>query len=129
MIVVESFVDTIAVHQAGYPVVGLMGSTLSRHQADLLTASFDRVLVTPDGDEARHGATAIASALAGRTAVTLVSIEGRQPDQLAPANSQGLFRAHLERHEPLSTPSSMMERQTCVRLGDWRDSTDEGREP
>ena len=28
VIVVESFVDTIAVHQAGYPVVGLMGSTL-----------------------------------------------------------------------------------------------------
>jgi len=28
VIVVEGFVDTIAVHQAGYPVVGLMGSTL-----------------------------------------------------------------------------------------------------
>jgi DNA primase len=42
VIVVEGFFDTTAVHQAGYPVMGLMGSTISRHQADLLAGHFDR---------------------------------------------------------------------------------------
>jgi hypothetical protein len=53
VIVVEGFFDTLAVHQAGYPaVVGLMGSTLSRYQADLLATHFDRVVLMLDGDEA-----------------------------------------------------------------------------
>jgi DNA primase len=51
--VVEGFFDTLAVHQAGYPmVVGLMGSALSRHQADLLATHFDRDLLMLDSDEA-----------------------------------------------------------------------------
>jgi DNA primase len=53
VIVVEGFFDTLAVHQAGYPAVaGLMGSTLSRYQADLLATHFDRVVLMLDGDEA-----------------------------------------------------------------------------
>jgi DNA primase len=53
VIVVEGFFDTLAVHQAGYPaVVGLMGSTLYRYQADLLATHFDRVVLMLDGDEA-----------------------------------------------------------------------------
>ena len=37
VIVVEGFFDTLAVHQSGYPaVVALMGSTISRYQADFL---------------------------------------------------------------------------------------------
>lgn len=43
VVAVEGFFDTIAVHQAGYAAVGLMGSTLSRHQADLFAGHFDRV--------------------------------------------------------------------------------------
>jgi len=87
VIVVEGFFDTIAVHQAGYPVVGLMGSTLSRHQADLLASHFDRVLLMLDGDEAgRHGAMSIAQALGPRMSVSVTSLEdGRQPDQLTPS--------------------------------------------
>jgi hypothetical protein len=60
--VVERFFDTLAVHQAGYPaVVGLMGSTLSRCQTDLLTTHFDRVDLMLDGaDAGRLGAMNIA---------------------------------------------------------------------
>jgi len=114
VVVVEGFFDAIAVHQAGYPVVGLMGSTLSRRQAELLQHHFRRVLVMLDGDEAgRQGATTIAQTLADQMAVTLVSIkDGSQPDQLAPPDIHGLLGPHLERHEPLGTCSSMMERAT-----------------
>ena len=65
VIIVEGFFDTFAVYQAGYPtVVALMGSSLSRHQADLLKQHFQQILVMLDDDTAgRQGATAIAEAL------------------------------------------------------------------
>lgn len=95
VIVVEGFFDTFAAHQAGYPtVVALMGSTLSRDQADLLGTHFDRVLLMLDGDAAgRHGAAAIVQTLAGRMPVTAIPLEdGRQPDQLSPGEIQQILR-------------------------------------
>jgi DNA primase len=98
VIVVEGFFDALAVHQAGYPaVVALMGSTLSRYQADLLTTDFDRVLVMLDGDDAgRHGAAAITSTLAWRIGVVPIVVdEGTQPDQLTPVAIQRLLGGHV----------------------------------
>jgi DNA primase len=98
VIVVEGFFDALAVHQAGYPaVVALMGSTLSRSQADLLTTHFDRVLLMLDGDDAgRHGAAGVTSALAGRIEViTIVLDEGTQPDQLPALAVRRLLGAYL----------------------------------
>jgi hypothetical protein len=62
------FPPCAVIHQAGCrAVVALMGSTLSRHQADLLCRHFDRVLVMLDGDEAgRQGTAAIVSTLTSR---------------------------------------------------------------
>jgi 5S rRNA maturation endonuclease (ribonuclease M5) len=94
-IVVEGFFDTLAVHQAGYPmVIGLMGSTLSRHQADMLATHFDRVVLMLDGDEAgRQGAMSIAHILGVRMSVLAISLEdGRQPDQLPSREIQGIMR-------------------------------------
>jgi len=94
-IVVEGFFDTLAVHQAGYPaVVGLMGSTLSRYQADLLTTHFDRVVLMLDGDEAgRLGAMNIAQTLGAQMSLSAISLEdGRQPDQLPSGELQGILR-------------------------------------
>jgi DNA primase len=93
-IVVEGFFDTLAVHQAGYPaVVGLMGSTLSRYQTDLLTTHFDRVVLMLDGDEAgRLGAMNIAQTLGVKMSVSAISLEdGRQPDQLPSREIQGIM--------------------------------------
>jgi DNA primase len=98
VIVVEGFFDALAVHQSGYPaVVALMGSTLSRPQADLLCAHFDRVLLMLDGDAAgRHGATAIVDALTGRIRVTRITLdEGCQPDHLSADVIQELVRGHV----------------------------------
>jgi DNA primase len=96
VVVVEGFFDTIAVHQAGYPVVGLMASTLSKYQADLLTRHFDVVLLMRDGDEAgRHGSLSAAHALGTRVSVSTISLDdGRQPDQLAPGEIQRLVTGH-----------------------------------
>jgi DNA primase len=84
VIVVEGFFDAIAVHQAGYPVVGLMGSTLSRHQADLLARHFRRVLLMLDGDPAgQQAAAAINRSLTERVPVTVITLpDGTQPDHL-----------------------------------------------
>jgi len=97
VIAVEGFVDTLAVHQAGYPaVVGLMGSTLSRRQADLLSAHFDHALLMLDGDVAgRQGSGAIGEVLTSRMLVTVISLgEERQPDQLPSEEIQCLVRSH-----------------------------------
>jgi DNA primase len=94
VIVVEGFFDTFALHHAGHPAaVGLMGSTLSQHQADLLINHFDRVFLLLDGDEAgRHGALAIAKTLTTRLPLTVISLEdGTQPDQLGQAQIQRIM--------------------------------------
>lgn len=94
VVVVEGFFDALTVSQAGYAsVVALMGSTLSRPQADLLTSHFTRVLLMLDGDEAGwHGATAITAGLGRRLAVVPIRLDaGTQPDQLAPVAIQGLL--------------------------------------
>lgn len=98
IIVVEGFFDALAVHQGGYPaVVALMGSTLSRQQADLLCTHFDRVLLMLDGDAAgRHGATAIADALTARIRVTRITLDdGCQPDHLSAEVIQQLVGGHV----------------------------------
>lgn len=97
-VVVEGFFDALAVHQAGYrAVVALMGSSLSRQQADLLTRHFDRVLVMLDGDEAgRQGTAAITTSLAGCLDVVPILLdEHTQPDQLAPVAIQHLVEGQI----------------------------------
>jgi DNA primase len=92
------------VHQAGYPaVVGLMGSTLSRYQADLLTTHFARVVLMLDGDEAgRQGAMSIAQTLGVHMSVSAISLEdGRQPDQLAPGEIRRFLTSYDAGGRPL----------------------------
>jgi DNA primase len=107
VIVVEGFFDTLAVHQAGYPTVAaLMGSTLSRRQADLLCTHFDQVLLMLDGDAAGcQGSAAISDVLTSRVLVSVISLrDGKQPDQLAPEEIRRLVRSH-ERGALRQTPT------------------------
>jgi DNA primase len=96
--VVEGFFDAIAVHQAGYPVVALMGSTISRRQVGLLSDHFDRVVLMLDGDEAgRQGTAIIGGVLAARMPVHTISLQdGLQPDGLAPEEIQRLVRRYVD---------------------------------
>ena len=73
-----------------------MGSTLSRHQADLLAGHFDHVVLMLDGDEAgRVGAVSIAETLGKRMSVSAISlVDGCQPDQLAPDEIRRLLSSN-----------------------------------
>jgi DNA primase len=86
VVVVEGFFDTIKVHQAGLPCVGLFGSWLSREQEELLVAHFSHVILMLDGNDAGRAGTADAlPRLALRLFVrTVVLPEGAEPDLLDP---------------------------------------------
>jgi DNA primase len=86
VVVVEGFFDCMRVHQAGFTsVVALMGSTLSRQQADLLACRFAEIVLMLDGDSAgQAGACDAGARLARRRSVRQVILApGRQPDQLS----------------------------------------------
>src|ERR1044072_2333225 len=58
VIVVEGFFDCIQVYTSGFPnVIGLMGSTLSETQENVLAENFREAILLLDGDEAGRAAT------------------------------------------------------------------------
>jgi len=84
-VVVEGFFDAMHVVQAGYPCVGLLGSTLSVEQEELLCKNFDQVVLLFDGDTAGRKATDDCLLRLGRR-VYVRAIElpdGQQPDSLS----------------------------------------------
>jgi DNA primase len=84
VVLVEGFFDCMKVHQAGFPTVALMGSSLSEAQEGRLVAKFERIVVMLDSDEAGRRATnECLTRLADRVWVRATMIaEGKQPDQL-----------------------------------------------
>lgn len=94
-VAIEQVVTHYGVHLR---VIGLMGSTISRHQADLLSGHFDRVLLMLDGDAAgREGARTIANALKSRLHLTVILLEdGTQPDQQPPGEIRRLVQDYVE---------------------------------
>jgi DNA primase len=83
-VVVEGFFGCFRVHEAGFPCVGLMGSTLSDTQANLLER-FESVILMLDGDNAGREATdVIARRLVKQQYVRAVTLsDGKQPDHLS----------------------------------------------
>ena len=84
-VVVEGYFDCLRVYQAGVrSVVALMGTALSEDGEKLLLQRFSRLLLMLDADAAgRRGAERIASRLAGKCSVRIVTVPaGKQPDQL-----------------------------------------------
>jgi DNA primase len=94
VVVVEGFFDVMKVVQAGYPAVGLMGSSLSDRQAELLCERFRHLVIMMDGDEAGRRATEeCLSTLGRRRYVRAVEVpEGLQPDLLDTENLHELLR-------------------------------------
>lgn len=86
LIVVEGFFDVMKVHQAGFSnVVGLMGSTLSDQQEQLLLTYTDRLTLMLDGDDA--GTTCLREfyrRLRRRLFLKEIHLDaGEQPDSLS----------------------------------------------
>lgn len=87
VIVVEGFFDALKVHQAGHPVVALMGTSFSQRQSELLTSHFARVTLMLDGDQpGQQAAEIIAQLLKPKMPVDKVALpKDVQPDQLSSA--------------------------------------------
>ena len=84
VILVEGFFDCMKVHQAGLPVVALMGCSLSEIQTELIASRFERAVVMMDGDEAgRNAAQEIVPRLARKLFVRTIALPaGKQPDNM-----------------------------------------------
>jgi DNA primase len=93
IIVVEGFFDCMKVHQAGYPCVALMGSSLSQRQEELLREYFSGVVLMLDGDEAGRRATDECLVRLGRKlwVKAIWLSDGQQPDQLEAETLRGLL--------------------------------------
>jgi len=87
VIVVEGFFDALKVHQAGHPVVALMGASFSQRQSELLLSHFASATLMLDGDETgRRAAESIVQLLIGNLTINKVELPNHiQPDQLSPA--------------------------------------------
>jgi DNA primase len=81
--VVEGFFDCMRVTEAGYPCVALIGSSLSKEQAQLL-AGFKSIVLMLDGDEPGREATlALLPQLAANSFVKVITLPSdAQPDSL-----------------------------------------------
>lgn len=84
-VVVEGFFSCMRLHEAGLPAVGILGSSMSAEQEELLCQRFDRVALMFDGDEAGRKCTEDAARrLARRLWVRVVDLpDGKQPDDFA----------------------------------------------
>jgi DNA primase len=93
VIVVEGFFDALKVHQAGHPVVGLMGTSFSQRQSELLTGHFARVTLMLDGDPpGQRAADVIVQFLLAKMTVDKVALPpGVQPDHLSSAEINSLL--------------------------------------
>jgi DNA primase len=92
VIVVEGFFDALKVHQAGHPVVALMGASFSQRQSELLLSHFARVTLMLDGDQTGQcAAEVIIQLLKPKVPISKVELPNRlQPDQLSSAQINAL---------------------------------------
>jgi hypothetical protein len=80
----EGFFDVIYLHQMGYNAVAMLGSHLSRFQAEKLTQFFSELVIIPDGDGPGYEAAEKAQVqLASRLPTRIANVpEGKDPDEL-----------------------------------------------
>ncbi len=102
--VVEGVFDVLAVHQWGYPVVGLLGTNVRPDQVDQLRA-FARAYLVLDTDDGGVEATLALHELIGSTAVPVALPDDiKDPAELAPRpEGQAIFAEALLR--AVGTPS------------------------
>lgn len=95
VVIVEGVWSTVRLHTAGVPCVGLLGTSLSDDQAELLVkAGFRHAILIMDGDDAGLAATpAILEVLCQHVyGKTIVLPEGEKPDTMSSDMVQRLIR-------------------------------------
>ncbi|MGN6820965.1 MAG: DNA primase [Sphingomonas sp.] len=108
VIVVEGYMDVIALAQAGFgEAVAPLGTALTEHQLERLWRLTDVPVLCFDGDSAgqkaaiRAALRALPGLAPGRSLSFVTLPEGLDPDDLVRTRGRGAFEALLERPEPL----------------------------
>ncbi|MBD8899499.1 DNA primase [Rhodanobacter sp. DHG33] len=109
IVVVEGYMDVIALHQAGLPIaVATLGTATTPEHTELLFRAAPDVVFCFDGDRAGRAAAwkALDAALPrlrdGRQAYFLFLPEGEDPDTLVRKEGKGGFEQRLKNATPLS---------------------------
>ncbi len=109
VIVVEGYMDVIALAQAGFPnAVAPLGTALTDDQLKLLWRMAAEPVLCFDGDEAglRAAYRAVDTALPllepGRSLTFAFMPHGQDPDDLIAGQGAGAFRAFIEKARPLA---------------------------
>jgi DNA primase len=107
-ILVEGYMDVIALHQAGFPTaLAPLGTALSEEQLAILWRHAEAPVICFDGDAAGARAAERAITLAlpligpGRTLTFAALPEGEDPDSLLRRGGAGSFRQAISNPEPL----------------------------
>lgn len=110
LILVEGYLDVLALHQSGLPnVVAALGTAITREHVDLLFRSVSELVICLDGDSAGQKAAwrAVVNALpalkSGRQIKVLMLPDGEDPDSLVRAEGAEQFEQRIEQATPLST--------------------------
>ncbi len=116
IVVVEGYIDAIAVSEAGFPnVVAPLGTALTPDQCALLWAMASEPILCFDGDGAGRRAAfrAIETALpligAGKSLRFALLPEGQDPDDLIRQNGPSAMAEHLKNARPLAEMLFMRE--------------------
>lgn len=108
VIVVEGYIDVVAMHAAGFPeTVATLGTALTEDQSGLLWQMAPQPILCFDGDKAGRKAAWRAADIAlpllapSRTFAFALLPEGQDPDELIRAAGAGAMRAALNDAMPL----------------------------
>ena len=100
LILVEGYMDVIALHQAGFSqAVACLGTALTREQAQLLARYCDEVVLSYDADEAGQRATERALSVLGQTNLKIRVLKlsgGNDPDDILRSYGPERYRQLLE---------------------------------
>ena len=106
IIVVEGYMDAIALHQAGFGnTVASMGTSLTKEQAKLIKRFCDEVYICYDGDSAGQSATLRGLDIlknAGLNVKVITMPDGVDPDEYIKEHGNENFKNLLEKAPPLS---------------------------
>ena len=100
VILTEGYMDTIALHQAGFEnAVGALGTSFTADQANLLSRYFKEIVVTMDIDEAGQKATKRAIEILKTTGIKIRILQvegGKDPDEYIREYGAERFRMLLD---------------------------------
>lgn len=125
LILVEGYMDVIALHQAGFSnAIACLGTAFTSEQANLLSRYADEIIICYDNDEAGRAATAKALGVLGKTGLKLRVVSmagGKDADEIIRKHGKERF-ADLLKEAANKTEYKLLEERNKYNL-----ATDDGK--